>query len=90
MFLKINQKNGERVGKKGQVTLEIALALTCIFLLLLGSMKIFLWANNRFIIRQEDYESDPTKGRVAAGSSGSGAEVIVDESAYPKLDIFGN
>lgn len=76
-------KNGKLRGKKAQVTLEIALGLVCVFILLFGAVKIFMWANNRFIMRQEDYE----KTRVTAGSSNPGLEV--DESAYPKLDIFG-
>lgn len=66
----------------GQVSLEIALSLICVFLLLGGSLAIFLWANNRFILRQEDYE----KTRVEAGSNEPGKEI--DESKYPKLDIF--
>lgn len=69
--------------KTGQVTLELALIFICLVLLLFGSLKIFFWANDRFVSRQKGYEAT----RVDAGSSDPGAEV--DESAYPKLNIFG-
>ncbi|MFH0762490.1 MAG: hypothetical protein V1925_01200 [Candidatus Omnitrophota bacterium] len=68
---------------KGQVTLEALLIFFCLFILLLGCFKIFFWANQRFVLRQRDYEAT----RVDAGSSDSGKEV--DESKYPKLNIFG-
>lgn len=70
------------VIERGQVSLEITIAFIALFILLLGSVKIFVWLNEQMVLRQEDYEST----RVAGGSSNS--EVQVDESDYPKLDIF--
>ncbi|MBU3934116.1 hypothetical protein KKD20_06880 [Patescibacteria group bacterium] len=68
---------------KAQSTLEITVALIAVFILFLGSVKIFVWVNERMVLRQEAYE----KTRVSAGSSNF--EVQVDESDFPKLDIFG-
>ena len=81
-------KNCKQNGKKSpaQVSLELALSLICVFLLLLGCLKVFVWVNSRLVMRQEDYE----RSRVSAGSGTSGQETQVDESRYPKLDIFGN
>lgn len=69
--------------KTGQVTLELALTFICLLFLLLGGLKIFFWANERFVFRQKGYEAT----RVTAGSSNPG--IGVDESGYPKLNIFG-
>lgn len=66
-----------------QATLEITLALISVLLLLLGSLKLFLWVNQRLVQRHQDYENS----RVSAGTSFS--ETQVDETAYPELNIFG-
>ncbi len=79
-----------RYNRKAQSTLELALAIVGIFILLLGSLKIFFWANNRFIMRQEDYENSPDYGRVKAGSSSDEVGLRESTSPYPKLDILGN
>lgn len=82
MSIRPRLKNGKPVGKQAQVSLELALVLICVFLLLLGSLKVFFWVNERLVKRQRDFETS----RVSAGSSGS--EVLVDESGYPDLKIF--
>jgi hypothetical protein len=66
------------------------LAIVCIFILLLGSLKIFLWVNQRLVLRQEDYESNSEYGRVKAGSSSGEVGLRESSSPYPKLNIFGN
>ena len=72
--------------KKAQATIEVTLAFICFFLLLFGTLKIFIWMNERMVRRQQDYEAT----RVEAGSIGDGDPgVYVDESDYPRLDIFG-
>jgi len=87
---------------RGQSTLELTAALVVIVILLIGSVKIFLWLNDSMVRRQVNYEAT----RVAAGSAEFEAvnlvsmdnveanatsfnELMVDESNYPKLNIFG-
>ncbi len=66
----------------GQASLELALSVICIFLLLLGALKIFVWVNSRLVTRQELYE----ESRISAGSDDPGKQI--DDSDFPKLDIF--
>lgn len=82
--------NGKRLFKRGQApfcsgqsTLELTVAMIAVFILLLASVKLFVWVNERLVLRQEDYEAT----RVAAASNNPGVQV--DESGYPLLDIFG-
>lgn len=93
----------KRRAYSGQATLEVTVALILIMLLIVGSIKIFLWLNERMVFKQEAYEGT----RVSAGSAPSagvaltsldnvtpaqtvlGDEGWADESAYPKLNIFG-
>lgn len=71
--------------KRAQATIEVTLAFICFLLLLFGSIKIFIWINERVVRRQEDYEVT----RVQAGAINPNEEgVYVDESNYPQLDIF--
>lgn len=84
MYPKTKLKPGKPVGKKAQATLEVAFALTGVFLLLIGALQIFIWANSRFVQRQEDFEAT----RVEAGKRETSEELQVNESNYPKLDIF--
>lgn len=71
---------GRKIGNKNaQVSLEIALSLICILLLLLGTLKVCLWVNQRFVLRQRDFETTRTN----LGS-------VPSESGYPKLNIFQN
>lgn len=85
-FLKKRLNPAIRVGEEAQSSLELAASLIVVFILLFGSLQVFIWANKRLVQRQKDYEAQ----RLTAGNSG--AEVKVDESdqtKYPKLDIFG-
>ena len=82
-FLKNQLGRARQIGKAAQSSLELAASLVVIFILLFGSLQVFLWVNKRLVQRQKDYESQ----RVIAGNSGS--EVKVDESQYPTLKIFG-
>lgn len=78
-FFKINKN-------RAQASLEVTLAFICVIILLIGSVKIFVWLNERMVQRQKDYEAT----RVAAGNLTMGQTgVYVDESNYAKLDIFG-
>ena len=73
-------------GKGAQVSLELAASLVVVFVLLFGTLQIFLWMNKRLVQRQQDYEAK----RVEAANSP--AEVQIDETnqaKYPKLNIFG-
>lgn len=85
--------SGKRVGKKAQVTLEITLGFIGALLLLLGALKVFVWVNERLVLRQEDYEGSVEGrkqfGRVEAGKADT--EVQVDEqdtTRYKKFTIF--
>lgn len=69
---------------KGQGSLEMIVSLIGLVILLLGTVNIFIWINQRMVTRQKDYENS----RISAGSDTSGNEIQVDESAYPKLDVF--
>ena len=89
MYLKKRPKSARQIGKTGQVTLEIALSLICVFLLLWGSVKVFVWVNGRLVLRQEDYESSADYGRIKAGSSSEEVPLQESVSPYPELDIFG-
>lgn len=82
-FLKDRVGRVRQIGKGAQSSLELAASLVVIFILLFGSLQVFFWVNKRLVQRQKDYESQ----RVTAGNSGS--EVKVDETNYPKLNIFG-
>jgi len=57
--------------------------MIAVFILLLASVKTFVWVNQRLVLRREDYE----QSRAAAASNNPGVQV--DESGYPLLDIFG-
>ena len=78
---------------KAQISLELATAFFCIFLILLASVKICTWVVGRMVVRQEDYEGSGERqqyGRVTAGSTNIGVEVDEesDTTRYQKLDIF--
>jgi hypothetical protein len=64
------------IGRWGQVSLEISVALICVFLLVIAAIKICTWLTEQLAFRQENYESTRT-----AGSS-------IDDSGYPQLNIF--
>jgi hypothetical protein len=70
------------LGRRAQVSLELAASFITMLILLFGSIQVFLWVNKQLVTRQQDYEAT----RVAADG---GAELQVDESSYPKLDILG-
>lgn len=74
-----------RNKKLGQASLEITIAFICIFLLLWGCFKVFLWFNMRLAQRQERYEFT----RVLAGSLGSYVGSIEVDAPKKPLDIFG-
>lgn len=81
MSARIRRKPGSQPGNKpGQASLELALAITCILLLLLGSLQIFVWVNKSLVLRQEEYEEsrDPASGEPAQ----------VDEAQFPALNIL--
>ena len=42
---------------RGQTTLELTTALIVVMMLLIGSVKIFMWLNERIVRRQMDYEA---------------------------------
>lgn len=72
----------------------MAAALVVVLILLVASVRLFAWLNAGMVYRQADYE----RTRVEAGSKPlvavnlssqtSTRGVEVNESAYPRLNIF--
>jgi len=82
----MNRNNKTKIKqdkRNGQSTLEVTVALVAAFILLFGAVKVFVWVNERMVLRQEQYEAT----RVEAASDSPGLEL--DESNFPRLDIFG-
>ena len=81
--------------KNGQATIELSVALVILFTLLFGSLKIFLWINERIVQRQVTYEDDPQHGgfygRVAAGSTDPVSVTLTpsENTPEPSLAIPG-
>lgn len=74
--------------KTGQASLELAASLTVVFILLFGTLQVFIWVNKRLAQRQQDYEAT----RIEADSNPVAAQDKMNENdatKYPKLDIFG-
>ncbi len=64
--------NGILKTKKGQSTLEMALAFIVIVLLVGGIVKIWLWSNQQIVERQLRYNAT----RVQAGTGSDTYEVV--------------
>ncbi|MFH0876840.1 MAG: hypothetical protein V1863_01270 [Candidatus Omnitrophota bacterium] len=92
-----------KVKKQGQSSLELTAALVVIFILLIASVKIFTWLNERIVVRQVRYEATrvefgdipPTSVALMplpdVGPEGLkilASEVIVNESDVEALDLF--
>jgi hypothetical protein len=69
-------------SRGGQASLEMTVALIGALLLLFGSLKVYLWVNERLVSRQMSYEAT----RVAAASATPGA--WDDQASAIRLDIF--
>lgn len=93
-----------RASLKSQSTLELTVALIAVFILLLGAIRLFIWLNERMVLRQEAFEAtrvprdDVTviPGYYLYGGAWIPPEYYigekyldVDESALPPLDILG-
>lgn len=79
MFRRVIVRSDKPRGKKAQSSLELAVSLVCVFVLFLGILKVFVWINSRMVMRQQAYDNSRAGANTTA----------VDESNYPKLDIFG-
>jgi hypothetical protein len=66
--------------------MELAVAITCFLLLLLGAIRLFIWLNQTMVFRQEAYEST----RVNATNATTEYQAMVDESGIPNLHIVGD
>jgi hypothetical protein len=81
----ITQINNKITQIKGQVSLELATAFICIFILLLASVKLCTWLAGRIVVRQEDFEAS----RARAASANIGEEVNESNTArYQNLHFF--
>ena len=83
MFHRLNHQN------KAQVSLELVASIFILLLLLAGCLKLFVWLNERMVLRQEDYEGtggSATYSRVTAGRSDQTGELPIRE----KIDMESN
>ena len=95
------RKNRNRTA---QASLEMTISLIGVFIILFGTLNVFLWMNKQMVQRQEYYEHSPIDvrvngtaygsdyqyGRLAAGDF-NGDVPIVNETKtfYRELEIFG-
>jgi len=70
---------------RAQVSLELVMALTCVLILVLGTVRVFVWLNQRLVFRQEAYENS------RAQASSSYGEYQVSDATLPggNLNILG-
>jgi hypothetical protein len=82
--------------------MELTIALVMFLILFAGAVKIFAWLNGRMVRQQVEYEETRVdaavwdRQAVATGSLSGvtesalplAGEDIVDDSAYPQLNIF--
>ena len=71
--------------KKAQTSLEITVALACLFLLLLAGFRIMTWVTYRMHQRQVLYEST----RTLAGFGSYFANIEMPEINAVRLNILG-
>lgn len=76
-------------NKRGQVSLELSVAIACALILLFAAFKIMLWFGARFSSRQFIFETT----RVIAGTVGAYAgvahvEISENELIHPPLRLF--
>ena len=57
-----HQTSDIRHEERGQASLEMTVALIGMLLLLLGSLKVFVWMNERLVARQRSYENTRVSG----------------------------
>ncbi|MCX5704002.1 MAG: hypothetical protein NT066_05905 [Candidatus Omnitrophica bacterium] len=80
-----------KIRAKAQASLEMAIAIVSVLLLLLGCLRVFFWVNQRFVLRQEAYESMAVEAANTAPNpiweTERQQEMQVDDSALPKLDL---
>mgnify|MGYP001305434878 CR=1 FL=1 len=71
-------RNRKRENIFAQVSLEISIALVCIFILGVASVKICAWLAGQLAFRQESYESTRTNPG------------LYQDPSYPALSIFSS
>jgi hypothetical protein len=79
----MKRKDGPPLGKKAQATLELTMAIVCIFLLFWACTKVFLWVNSCLVTRQYQFEQT----RNDAGSTSNDNPIQVDDSWW-NLQFF--
>ena len=77
-----SHSRSDLLSRRGQASLEMTLALIGALLLLFGSLKVFLWVNERMVSRQLSYEAT----RTAAGNHASPGTAWVEPQK--RLNIF--
>lgn len=74
-------------GARAQASLEMAVAILCALVLLLGGLRLCVWINSRLVERQRDYE-DTRPGAASVGNpTRTQARHLFYEPKTP-LDIF--
>lgn len=79
---------GRPIGKKAQASLEMAVAVICVCVLLFGVFSIFMWVTNRIVTRQELYEGSRV---LAAGKEREEPHqpvLAILETSFPELHIY--
>jgi hypothetical protein len=79
----LKPRTDHRTPRAGQTTLELTAALIVMMLLLAGSVKIFMWLNERLIKRQVDYEAT----RVTAANATPESVSIADGDGVAEQDL---
>lgn len=82
-------KPGRLIGKqKGQASLEMVLSLICVLVLLLGSAKVFIWANEHLLLRHQDYEKTRVEAADTVKNNNYNINYESDELKDHTLDFF--
>lgn len=86
-----SKKYKRQPGKKAQATLELALSLICVLLLLLGALKVFIWVNSRMVMRQEDYEDSRLRAGVVNSTIAAQTQVslVINSDMRGTQEIWG-
>lgn len=80
----LNLSSGNNLNKTAQASIETTLALICLFVLLLGSFRLYIGLTRRIVARDQEYEDR----RVASGSSYTSAEIDDNMPKDREIHIF--
>ena len=76
-------------GRRAQASLELSIAMFGAILLLLGSLKVCLWLNERVVQRQQNYETNRGEAGSAMPDAEGKVRVVGWDDPAQALDLFG-